>query len=518
MHQCLENLDVLSQILDHIPVQNRPLLSALARTCRVFEAPALDRLWRTVDLHVLRGLFACFPEGAVETTNEGNRMTVSVPLPRPLVLSDWERFRSYSGRIRGLYVRSDALETYEAALVWLSVRLPWDSLLPRLHALDWIISLTFTPHTHNARSFSAMMRHLRLFLSPSIHRLGLDCMLANEETLSLLPIIAIKVPALGDLRITEVTINPPAPLADQRTISALVKSLPGLRRLHVPVLDHNALDYLGSLSGFSSLSLSTFSADLLPGIQACRFATLTSVKLSSADLATVTHFLHLLPVVQEIFVQLSRGNHTPEDITALFTALTASHSTLSSLWLSLNAALRREDFVTLSRARFPMLHKLLLTCNKIVGLDDAALTQLVIQCPHLRGLHLDEMTKPTTTALTLNVLVSVARWCPALKSITLTLNARSPPALQRRPEDSNAVRPLQHELHDIDFCYSELDNAFTVARFLSGLFPSLVQLQNDWDADVQQPEMLRRWGEVQALLPDLQSIRREEWDWAQPRG
>jgi hypothetical protein len=51
MHRCLSISEVISAIFGEIPYpQTRHSLASLARTCRAFQEPALDLLWRRAGL------------------------------------------------------------------------------------------------------------------------------------------------------------------------------------------------------------------------------------------------------------------------------------------------------------------------------------------------------------------------------------------------------------------------------------------------------------------------------------
>lgn len=77
MHSCLRIPEILSIILDHLGwVSGRPqeTFALLARTCRLFHAPALDRLYRSV--FGLAPLIMTMPEDLWCT--EGDNMLVRV--------------------------------------------------------------------------------------------------------------------------------------------------------------------------------------------------------------------------------------------------------------------------------------------------------------------------------------------------------------------------------------------------------------------------------------------------------
>jgi hypothetical protein len=73
-HICLLPAEILCEIFtiireDRFKPNSRRTVAALARTCRTFQEPALDVLWR--DIKGFEPLLSCLPEGVVIRTMEG---------------------------------------------------------------------------------------------------------------------------------------------------------------------------------------------------------------------------------------------------------------------------------------------------------------------------------------------------------------------------------------------------------------------------------------------------------------
>jgi hypothetical protein len=73
-HVCFLPAEILCDIFTTIrEVDSKPnsrrTVAALARTCRTFQEPALDVLWR--DIKGFKPLLSCLPEGVVIRTTEG---------------------------------------------------------------------------------------------------------------------------------------------------------------------------------------------------------------------------------------------------------------------------------------------------------------------------------------------------------------------------------------------------------------------------------------------------------------
>lgn len=81
MHACLTSKAVLKNVCDILfadPAGGRETVAALARTCRAFEDPALDVLWRT--LPSLASLVQIMPSDAWEIKSETRQVDYSVSI------------------------------------------------------------------------------------------------------------------------------------------------------------------------------------------------------------------------------------------------------------------------------------------------------------------------------------------------------------------------------------------------------------------------------------------------------
>ncbi|KAI0359302.1 hypothetical protein OH77DRAFT_1017087 [Trametes cingulata] len=212
MHRCLLLPDIFPRVLDFLIIlpyeefyagyqqskDQNPSIARLARTCRHFLEPCLDRLWQTQ--RTLRPLVRTLPPDAYKETKDRRMSKPGTPrvfrivsstnsmdnvlddpfmvsyqrLIRPLVKSDWSRFDYYSVRIRALGFYHNEFAD-EEGLSWnasssshrerevaplilrqlaLSRRGRW--LLPNLVRLRW-----------NIYDF-VYNEHISLFFSPSL--------------------------------------------------------------------------------------------------------------------------------------------------------------------------------------------------------------------------------------------------------------------------------------------------------------------------------------------------------------
>ncbi|KAJ7451218.1 hypothetical protein B0H11DRAFT_2330473 [Mycena galericulata] len=79
-------------------------LAAVARTCRTFEGPALDYLWKSA---TLVNLLRCMPSGlwVVEEVTQPPEKCYMRPR-RAIWATDWDRVFNYASRIRHLFSSS----------------------------------------------------------------------------------------------------------------------------------------------------------------------------------------------------------------------------------------------------------------------------------------------------------------------------------------------------------------------------------------------------------------------------
>ncbi|KAG1887071.1 hypothetical protein F4604DRAFT_1719966, partial [Suillus subluteus] len=188
MHAALGNLEVIYTICSHTKLRS---LSALASTCRAFERPALNILWR--DLQSLEPLIKCLPCDLF-STDRGR--VVSQKPPDSMM---WDTLRKYTSRVQSITVtqsRHLAAIIEPLSFLMLSCPLAPASLFPNLRKLIW-----FADGTHSAAEF------LRMALVPSLLVLDVRISSASSAFLSVLSSVGALCPHLQDmaLRIQPVT-------------------------------------------------------------------------------------------------------------------------------------------------------------------------------------------------------------------------------------------------------------------------------------------------------------------------
>ncbi|KAF7297494.1 hypothetical protein MIND_00983200 [Mycena indigotica] len=519
MHDCLRHFELRLQIVEHIPLRDRNTLFALARTCRLFEEPALDRLWSVAEHDTLGHLIACLPPDAITTTEKpyGPYLNLELTTLRALMFNDWERFRLHCHRIREFNdVTWLTFFRYGGALSSLASWLPWDYLFPRLRTLSWHIS------PHIAMDASMHMKNLRMFLSPTLREFRFSGTVL-AEILPSLPVVAHKAPSLTDITIAADDFDVSSYTTIERAaIGAFVEKFRCLRHLNVPTINIHALEHLATVDNFSTLIVDEFDSDMFPqpsfsAQSAPVFAALKSVSMSCAHLPSAIRFLRAITGLEDMSLVPILDEHTTEHISELFSALvsTGCHQTLTFISLLIwrddqaPVPIRRDVFVTLAQS-FAALESLCIRWNGPLDIDDATLALLATNCPQLRVLQIcSQINRWEPPVLTLAVLLSVAHTCKHLETIHLTLDATTPPAIRRG--SAGEQRVTQCALRTINFTFSTLTDAHPVASFLSSIFPALEDTRTMWE---EEEVMQGRWQEVQQILPLVQAIRRDEQEWA----
>ncbi|KAJ7062625.1 hypothetical protein C8F01DRAFT_1134753 [Mycena amicta] len=506
MHRCLQIPEIAWQVAGHVPESHRKTLLALALTCRLFQDPALDQLWHDPGADTLQYLIACFPPGVMTASLVAGKFVVTVL--RPVTLSDWERPRQYCARVRKYDFGYLACIKYSDALSLMSIWLPWPCLLPRLESLECDIT-----HVQEA---TVAAQQIKLFFSPTLRKIQL----LGPPALILSPLMMIIV---RDMPLTHLEIatgyGSEWTAGDCTAVSALARSLSRLQSLNVPGVDSDTLRHLTTLVGLSNLELNALPPEFLPTHHmGPTFLTLKEFGISKADVPSVIRFLPLLAnsPLQELTITPNRDATTAQ-ITQLYAAVATAISVSALRSISLDPSGNGDSTWGVSRdvfsclRSFPALTSIFLRSPGELDIDDSTVVMLVHACPLLETLHLGPHN--STTLLTLAVLIPIARHCPALRNLGLTLNT-SPIPSSHLPSLTEE-RVVQDRLTELGVGYSRLVKEFPVARFLSSLFPSLREVYTSWawHDTPESTEMNSRWKEVEKLLPELREIREEEKLW-----
>ncbi|KAJ7666772.1 hypothetical protein DFH06DRAFT_1040271 [Mycena polygramma] len=535
MHRTLSIPEIVGLICEHLEGgyrirESRADFAALARTCKSFHDPALDKLWRRQNTlaHVLK----CLPSDLWEETNDANppqNVLRLVKTPQP---ADWTRPLNYARRIRDLYLipawgrRSNGFPTADVLAI-IQLCFPRDYMCPNLQYIHWG-SQGNTPAFH----------YIRLFLGPNITRAFITIP-ANATDMS--PLSALRYPELRALSLQ--TSSDDTSLI-RRTSSPFVLELTQIVRLTLDWLDRTALAHLSRLAHLKYLSLSkTDSRDLASSSSSLDslhypFLALRSLSLSNTTLEFANEFIPMLSDCHLDDFYLGTNVLALETAMGeLYTALAGhlSHATLDSIWIRhVHDALTPPpagaiaSYAITGRTLAPLSAFKNITILHLEGpvgfdIDDTAAWDIARAWPRILSLTLVAGTAlhhPTT--MTLQGLRAFATHCKELSDLGITVDASTVPPFDSSPE----ARVSQRALRTLDVAASPISDAPTVAKFLSGLFQRLSMIgtpdEERWadpapaDEDEETAAARARhtqWKYVEVLVPFIASVRKEERQW-----
>ncbi|KAJ7140593.1 hypothetical protein C8R43DRAFT_1131531 [Mycena crocata] len=506
MHHCLNIVEIVGIICSHLENEPRSL-TVLARTSRMFEDPALDILWKS--LNTLVPLLNCLPSDAVDTSGvseaayEAHRETRAegldsnddsnadhpwkMRLLRPLVRTDWDRPRFYASRVKFL-----AFADYEGSVAF-----------DILTALDNSSPGPLLPHLTNFRwcnNDSTDFHLVRNLLAPSITTLRLSFM-PSSATLTSLSILSDACPQLEHLSISDLG---PSSDAD-RAISAFILKLDRIKSfdtMNIP--DSVALAHLGQLDTLTGLSLKDLPPilpQILPGTRPM-FQRLHRLSLGYLDAGSVTRFLRLCdtdtPLKQVIFSCYPTA--TARELTDLLHAVSQCSSPQSLTELLIfndsDSDDPPDDDYTLSPHAFRSLldfanlTSLLLMVPNGYFLDDGTVLQMARAWPRIEQLRLKSSSDPCHSCPTMLSLHHLSQHCTHLTRLDLTFDTTVVPAMPA----AEAV-PQQCLVLNVQHSPITADAVAAVARYLFAIFPAMLT--------TDQPEM-SVWAEVDSYLWRLQ--------------
>ncbi|KAJ7722999.1 hypothetical protein DFH07DRAFT_946604 [Mycena maculata] len=528
----------IPEILDHIFVElnGAPLtqidgperdprnlkdFAALARTCKGFKDIALDFLWS--EQPTLTNILKCLPSHLWEQTGSQLRIIGKI---EP---ADWESPLTYARRIRSSKLGWNLGDAFPGVDILEAIN------LIRLGRVERGVGSGLPLPIHS--SLSRPQDYSRAISLP-----------VSDSAMSLLPGL-LPYPDLKSLTIIDETEDNSLFCG---VVSKIAMTLRQIERLAVNKLDRAALEHLSHLPALKSLDLTQpdlrdlGSASLLPvAIRHQSFPSLHTLDLSHADLhfAFAIEFLTTLSNCRlRIFIVASDISMMNSTTSELYIALAnhIAHPTLQTLFIEPtdagevpapsagmigNYVITRNQLATL----FCFRNLTVVRLNPPVGfdMDDAAAWDIARARPNLRNLQLSaasDLHQPSN--ISLHGLRAFAKHCKNLNYLCIPFDASVVPPFDNSPE----TRISQDRLESLEVQRSGIYHPPTVARFMSGLFPNLrdVVTYQAWlwadpllvpaveEDDETAVDHARHnlWKQVEALVPIITAVRREEQYWA----
>ncbi|KAK7036162.1 hypothetical protein R3P38DRAFT_2698351 [Favolaschia claudopus] len=510
MHPCLSIPEILQHIFQDVDTDNGfrrdlPSLAALARTCRDFNDPALDLLWRTQ--YGLENVLRCMPPDLLQLT-----IRDEVRILRPLKRSDRERPLIYMCRIKNLIINGGPNATKIFPLLLTSS----ETLFPRLITLHW--------------NYAQDLLNIRFLLSPRLTELYLF-LSSTHANLSFLPSIPKLCPSLEKVTV-DIGIRLPGAGHDLvSSTSEFVRQLWSIKHIDIEIGDLPSLEHLSRLPELISLDVRSL-PDILKSPAACfplPFHTLEKLALRDCEIEATIYFLShcSLPTICRLDIPLDSST-TVADITRLHTALarSCSHDALTELDIDYSESNPPEQdeeayMIPLCSLEplfcFAKLTSVSITSHLGFALDDDSMKSVALAWPHLVFLEFEcgQYAEYNIPGLTLRSLSILAKHCAFLKTLQLTLDATSIPDL-----DSDAIPQLALRYLQVGKSFISAPTIY-VAQYISSIFPKLSRIETyRTDMENDDPDELEEngeaigyhnlWMEVGIQLPVLRTVRAQE--------
>ncbi|KAF8139346.1 hypothetical protein K438DRAFT_1785764 [Mycena galopus ATCC 62051] len=493
MDQKLYMPDILDQICAHIgPMDDeyasevRGHLAALARTCKTFQDPALDALWRFQ--YSLVPALRCFPDDLWKRSDNARHTFVVnfqvhildaishvlQEFSRPLQPTDWERPMYYWNRVNSFQI--GAIKSKKLSLsVCEALRIGSPNGTP-------------FPNLRDIRCFDRNPAHFPvfdMFLSSSrLNSIGL----ALEATDPLfLPTLGDRYPDLTRLEL-QGNFEPDS----LESTLALLSKLNRLEWVWIPQADAAILERLAHIPTLKVLVVETimpFQSFPERDCTTSRFGSLEHLEVPFTAPHQCITLVDALESQALKFLYLGFSEENPDSltITRFYTAVaaTSSYSTLEYLMLQDNKhdstlGLPAEDefdnYVvrgTTLRILFPFAHLTNVSLIRIYGfdLDDEVVTEMAQAWARIVRLKLGYTKDPSRiaggrTRVTLVGIHAIATHCRDLEDLDIAFDATKVPQLDYH------MLPQTTLIHFGVLC-SPISSSIPVAVALSAMFPNL---------------------------------------------
>ncbi|KAJ7215635.1 hypothetical protein C8J57DRAFT_1538183 [Mycena rebaudengoi] len=490
-------------------------LAALARTCKTFQDPALDALWRFQ--YSLFPALQCFPDDLWERSFEAKAVK-GLPVKKAVKAKDtfvlWSVhileaiFLCFAGIPQAIAAdRLGQAHDLPQCLRTLQIGSPSGIPFPNLREICW-----FDGHPAHFPVFD-------MFLSPWLNSIGLDL---EAMDFLFLPTLGDRYPDLTRVE-RQGNLEPDS----LESTLALLSKLNRLEWVWIPQADAAILERLAQIPTLKTLVVYTIIPfEYFPERDrtTLRFSSLEILELLDEPTMSIT----LVAAIQHgKLVRLSLVfSNTPDSptTTRLYTAIasTSSYSTLEIL--NIRASDREEppkdEFdnsvvrAKTLRILFPFTRLTNINLELICGfeLDDEVVSEMARAWCRVEGLRLgctsglhDIAGGPTR--VTMMGIQAIATYCSDLGTLALAFDASTVPQL-------DYYISHQTTLTSFDVFSSPITSPAPVAAALSAMFPNLGRVSGGckyYDPDEELiPPLVRRWKIVDSIIRDENPSDEEE--------
>ncbi|KAF8066940.1 hypothetical protein FPV67DRAFT_1416743 [Lyophyllum atratum] len=486
VHRCLLVPDIIHLLCDTIVAarfgnSHLPTLAVLARTCRLFYEPALDRIWMNLDGIV--PLIKCMPSDLWKLAPSVCRRP-RIDLQRAITLSDLDRLLFHSRRVKGLAMREFnpgkgpmvPAKTYEA----LKMAIGAEFLLPNVTRLQ-------VECDQLGISDYSLFPYIDTFLSPRIISLTLILTGSGDTRLPLFTTLRQRYPSLEDFKLRGGELPP----QETHVLSDALLKWDRLRTLTIDGMTPIAFLHVIRLRNLHTLSIDLRAQPDLRLVipkKTRGFPALISLRLVS-NLPTCIRLLQTISSrpLEHFDFENCNGSSAAlwnQMIQALRTH--CSHSSLRFLRLvDEDTAHEDEDGLLQSDAKaqaitlhslrhlfaFRNIQKVHLHISRGFNLDNVCVQELAMAWRKLQILFLrpsQYYTPSGHSLVTLDGLAVFAEYCQDLVILSMLIDARVPPSCPIPAQQSCGKYPLR-----LSFGESQITRPSMVASFLSALFPQV---------------------------------------------
>ncbi|KAF8994453.1 hypothetical protein BDQ17DRAFT_1545570 [Cyathus striatus] len=510
--------EILRKICEHLSPQKHTLAS-LARTCRMFEEPALDMLWFEADFCLLA---KCLPPHT--WTVERKYWDCALVLTQSLSTTDCLRFLEYARRVQRFTNLHKGGKLFVHVTVYQALQAVMNGakILPNVQKIRWTCNdYYYTPFIH--MFLGPRLKELQLIIFPILTS-QITVISALSEYYSSLESISFWFFYDGSRSIQRKAVQ---------LISSAVFQLENLKSLEVPNLPYSTLLQVSHFPHLRELKITKCNLDAVePGtadgsggfpalttlrlgecknITDCiavlilmRCSPLRRVMFSFTEVETSTAWKQVfLTLIQHCdqnsltYIECYDGKDHGDDTFSSSHEEMENYEVLEPLLTFHN--LESIDIKTTKGFYFSdasMIKNMATTWRKLRNLN-------LTQCPYSRG-----SDQPTVKLLD---LLHFAENCPELVSLGLTFDATFPPELDRDSIPWGNISTTQ--LEELDVADSPIENPPLVAAILSGIFPSLENIvtieEKEYNRDPGETEGHKSWKQVEGLL-ELFSVVRDQ--------
>ncbi|KAG2028933.1 hypothetical protein BDR03DRAFT_976197, partial [Suillus americanus] len=462
-------------------------LPALASTCRTFENPALNVLWR--NLQSVEPLVKCLPSDLFSINREG------LALQKPLDHKMWDTLSRYTN--------SASIEPL--SLIILSCPLAPASLFPNIRQLTW--------HADTTRGAAEF---LRMAFVPSLLSLNLLVSSASPAFFSVFSSLGTLCPRLQSMTLRcHRPIDEPSP----KNSPFIIQPISQLHHLRIRGIKHiMLLQTLQTMRLDLRTSLSS-AWDRRSPLQLPGFQNLHVLGLDINAFERPLNFLSSLTVIRPKKIVVSfipQVAQSPAHVSSMlsqFLAILQERCDNNKLeYFTLNTfsykmpGMRTESGVLVSLRAFSNLTQLDIGRGCDISMSDEELCYLAGAWPKLQVLRISyyvTVDSDTTAVPTFHGLIRILRLCPALISLALVIDTTKLDDIDlRNPGGEN----FYSHLKDLSLGNSVIDSPLNVAFILGDLFPHLEQVDLDcWDvapmSSLAQKELaMEQWASVNGFL------------------